>query len=113
MTYAAWDVVTVPFPYTDSQTTKKRPALVLSSPTLESDHGLVWLAMITSANNAPWIGDVVITDLLIAGLPNASVVRPAKIATIGANFITKRLGTLCDTDRQSVVQTVWRYRASQ
>jgi len=94
MAYDPWDIVVVPFPYTDSQTTKRRPALILSSPALESDHGLVWRAMITSAKNAPWIGDVAITDVSLAGLPAPSVVRASKMATIEASYIVKRLGIL-------------------
>jgi len=43
-----WDVVSVPFPFTDSSRTKRRPALVLSArPFNESGH--VILTMITSA----------------------------------------------------------------
>ena len=40
------DVVVVPFPYSDHLAGKRRPAVVVSSATLEQDHGLVWVAMI-------------------------------------------------------------------
>ncbi len=40
--------------------------------------------MVTSAANRGWPADVPVSDLAKAGLPAASVVRPAKIATIGA-----------------------------
>ncbi len=80
--YAPWDVVIVPFPYADKLAEKRRPALVVSKPALEKDHGLIWLAMITSAENRGWTGDVPIADLARAGLPAPSLVRPAKIATV-------------------------------
>jgi mRNA interferase MazF len=66
-------------------------------------HGLLWLAMITSAANRGWQGDVAISDLLAAGLPVPSIVRPAKIATIEARD-AERLGTLPDEDQAAVAR---------
>ena len=76
------DVIKVPFPYTDRSTRQSRPALVVSSRNLEDTHGLLWVLMITSAENRGWPGDVAVTNLADAGLPVASVVRTAKVATI-------------------------------
>ena len=45
------DVVRVPFPYTDRATRQYRPALVVSKAELEARHGLLWVVMITSAEN--------------------------------------------------------------
>lgn len=78
------DVIKVPFPYTDRSTRQSRPALIVSSPALEAAHGLLWVLMITSADNRGWAGDVPVNDLATAGLPAASVIRTAKIATIEA-----------------------------
>lgn len=83
------DVVKVPFPYTDRSTRQSRPALVVSSSDLADNHGLLWVLMITSAENRGWSGDVPITNLGAAGLPVASVIRTAKIATIEANDASK------------------------
>jgi mRNA interferase MazF len=87
------DVVKVPFPYTDRSTRQSRPALVVSLPSLEADHGLLWVVMITSAENRSWPGDVTIDDLALAGLPAPSLIRPTKIATIEAKD-AQRLGEL-------------------
>jgi mRNA interferase MazF len=46
--FNSFDVVIVPFPYSDRLAEKRRPALVISNRRLQS-HGIVWLAMITSA----------------------------------------------------------------
>ncbi len=77
MSFAPGDVVAVPFPCTDSLAEKRRPAVVVSSPQLERDHGLLWLAVVTSSAKR-WRGDVPVTDLEAAGLPVRCVVRPAE-----------------------------------
>lgn len=87
------DVVKVPFPYTDRPTRQSRPALVVAANRLEDAHGLLWVLMITSAENRRWSGDVAIPDSASVGLPAPSVVRTAKIATIDAADAT-RLGKL-------------------
>ncbi len=80
-TFRAGDVIKVPFPYTDRATRQRRPAVVVAAGDLAETHGLLWVLMITSAENRSWPGDVVL-DFAAAGLPAASVVRTAKIATI-------------------------------
>jgi mRNA interferase MazF len=99
--FEAWDIVKVPFPHTDRPVRQRRPALVIGAGELETAHGLLWLAMITSAANRGWPGDVPVTDLKSAGLPVPSIVRPAKIATIEARD-AERLGTLPPGDRDAV-----------
>jgi len=99
--FEPWDIVRVPFPYTDRPVRQRRPGLVVAAGDLQTSHPLLWLAMITSAEHRGWPGDVVISDLGGAGLPAASIVRPAKIATIDARD-AGRLGTLPPTDRRAV-----------
>src|SRR6266567_23985 len=80
--FEVWDIVKVPFPYTDRPVRQRRPALVIAAGELETAHELLWLVMVTSAANRGWPGDVLISDLAFAGLPIPSIIRPAKIATI-------------------------------
>ena len=87
------DVIKVPFPCADKPTRQSRPALVVSRPALEERHGLLWVVMVTSAENRGWPGDVAVDDLVVAGLPVASVVRTAKITTIEARD-AQRLGRI-------------------
>jgi len=100
-TFEPWDIVRVPFPYTDRAVRQRRPALVIAAGDLQTAHGLLWLAMITSAEHRGWPGDVVISDPGGAGLPAPSIVRPAKIATIDARD-AGRLGTLPQSERRAV-----------
>ncbi|HTQ98522.1 MAG TPA: type II toxin-antitoxin system PemK/MazF family toxin [Candidatus Acidoferrum sp.] len=99
------DVVRVPFPYTDQAARQYRPALVIAGGKLEADHGLLWVLMITSARNRGWPGDVVINNLSTAGLPVASVIRTAKIATIKAGDAA-RLGKVTPATMKLVLSHV-------
>src|ERR1700748_1609914 len=99
--FEPWEIVRVPFPYTDRPVRQRRPALVIAAGDLEEAHGLLWLAMITSAANRGWSGDVAISDAQASGLPIPSIIRPAKIATIEARD-AERLGTLVQRDREPV-----------
>lgn len=96
------DVVKVPFPYTDRSTRQFRPALVVSIPEVQSAHGLLWVVMITSAQNRGWAGDFPINDHAAAGLPVPSVIRSTKIATIDASQAA-RLGRISPQLRRKVV----------
>src|SRR3954466_11935572 len=100
--FDAFDIVVVPFPYAD-RLEKRRPALVISNRKL-APFGLIWVAMITSADNAPWSCDVTIADLARAGLPASSVVRPAKIACIEPSRIERRAGKLDRATARAVAQ---------
>jgi mRNA interferase MazF len=109
-TFDAWDIVKVPFPYTDRPVRQRRPALVVAAGELQATHGLLWLAMITSATNRGWPGDRAISDIAVAGLPIPSIVRPAKIATIEARD-AELLGKLPMRDR-AVIRNYFRERLS-
>lgn len=106
-TFKRGDVVKVPFPYTDRATRQSRPALVVSSASLEQNHALLWVLMITSAGNRGWPGDLDITDLVAAGLPVASVIRTAKIATI-ESADASRLGKISAATLKQVSRQIGR-----
>lgn len=98
MTYDAFDVVVVPFPFTDRAAAKRRPALVLSdAAAFNAAIRHVVLAMITSATHAGWPLDTPVVDLL----PSASVVR-MKLFTLDDRLIVRRAGALGRPDRENV-----------
>ena len=84
---AAWDIVTVDFPYADQAMSRKRPALVLATYAVQARFSVAWLLMITSARHSRWPGDVAVTDLARAGVSRPCYVRTEKIATVDARFI--------------------------
>lgn len=100
-TFKPWDVIKVPFPYTDRPVRQHRPALVVAAGGIEAAHGLLWVLMVTSADNRRWDNDVPVSDPKAAGLPAPSVVRCAKIATIEARDAA-RIGALPAPDRKKV-----------
>jgi mRNA interferase MazF len=108
--FKPWDVVKVPFPYIDRPVRQYRPALVVAAGTIEVTHGLLWVLMITSAENRRWDNDIVVSDLDEAGLPAPSVIRCAKIATIEAQE-AERIGTLAPSDRNKVASRLARILA--
>ncbi len=109
MSLVSGDVIVVPFPHTDALAEKRRPAVVVSSPQLERDHGLVWLVMVTSTTKG-WLGDVPVTDLSAAGLPVRCVVRPAKIACVSVQRVQRKLGALRASNWRRVRGALARYR---
>jgi mRNA interferase MazF len=104
-TFEQGDVIKVPFPYTDRPTRQSRPALVVSSGKIEELHGLLWVVMITSAQNSGWPKDVPVANLKQAGLPSPSVIRAVKIATIEASDASK-IGFLTASQLNEVIQLI-------
>ena len=96
-----WDIIKVPFPYTNRPVQQRRPALVVGQHAATGVPALLWVLMITSAGHRRWPGDLEISDLDMAGLPAASIVRTAKIATIEA-VNAERIGSLPLPDRPAV-----------
>ncbi len=102
MSFERFTVVRVPFPFTDRNATKNRPALVLSAADrFNASAGHSVMAMVTSANNASWPLDCEITDLKAAGLPAPSVVR-FKLFTLDHRLVRGELGILAISDAQAV-----------
>ncbi len=95
-----FDVVVVPFPYSDRLAEKRRPALVISHPDLPEMTGRVWVAMITSVAGET-LGDAMIGDIGAAGLPVVSTLRAGKIATLDADRILRKVGHLSARDEAS------------
>ncbi len=96
--YDRFDIVAVPFPFTDRDQVKRRPALVISkAKRFNGRIGHCVMAMITSSKNAPWPLDIEINDLQRAGLPAKSVVR-MKLFTLDQRVVLRRLGHLSDDD---------------
>ncbi len=100
------DVVLVPFPFTDQSTTKKRPAIVVSS----AEYGarrpdLVIAAVSSRIRTSAGFGEVILGGWKEAGLLGPSVVKPV-LATIERRLVLRRLGRLGPDDRASLEATL-------
>jgi mRNA interferase MazF len=106
VTYNPFDVVVVPFPFTDRAATRRRPALVLShARALGEKPGRFVLAMITSADNLAWPLDVPVKRQAAAGLPSRSVIR-MKLFTLDHGLILRKVGRLGRGDQQQVRESL-------
>ena len=102
MAFEQWQVVVVPFPFTDPRARRRRPALVVSRPAaLGNAIGHSVLAMITSAGHSRWPLDVPVSDLEAAGLPSPSVVR-MKLFTLDDSLVVRSVGKLAQGDARGV-----------
>jgi len=107
VTFDALDVVVVPFPFTDRQAAKRRPALIVSSADFNQAHEQSILAMITSVRN-DWTSDVAIDGWREAGLNVPCKVR-FKLFTVDDALIVRKIGTLSKRDRRAVQHALFRY----
>ncbi len=104
-----FDVVVVPFPFSEKSESKRRPALVISNRRFNASGNTV-LAMITTNDHHPWPGDYSITDLEETGLPSHCIVR-LKLFTLDNRLILRQLGRLGDSDRKQVASSLYHHLA--
>ena len=104
-----FDVVVVPFPFTDREAERRRPALVVSSPAFNAAHDQSILAMITSAGEE-WRSDVTLRDWREAGLGVPCKVR-LKLFTLDDALVLRRAGALSERDAEAVRRSLVRFLA--
>ncbi len=104
--YHCYAVVRVPFPFTDRNSSKNRPAVILSdAAAFNTPAGHSVMAMITSQANPPWPLDCVLTDLVAAGLPAPSRVR-FKLFTLDHRLVRGVIGQLSAVDVAQVRESL-------
>jgi mRNA interferase MazF len=103
-TYDRYEVVKVPFPFTDTKISKVRPAVIISSAKFFNARiGLSIMAMITSLKTGKdlWPSDIVIKNLNSTNLPSPSIIR-FKLFTLDHRLIIDRIGLLDKEDIDKV-----------
>ena len=101
-----FDVVVFPFPFTDRNASKRRPALVLTSTLFNQQAGHSVMAMITSTGQSSWLSDCAIENLEPAGLPTDCLVR-LKLFTLDHRLVIRKAGTLAAAD-QKKLRRAWK-----
>jgi len=101
-TYEFSDVILVPFPFTDQTTTKKRPAVVVSSEKYNSGRpDLIIMAITSRMHQMDKLGEKLVTNWQGAGLLKPSVFKPI-LATIENTLVLRHLGSLQSEDRHTL-----------
>src|SRR5690606_35132662 len=84
----------VAFPFTNLQTAKKRPAVIISSAIYQQTRADAILMAITSQiKTEPTVGEIMLQDWQAAGLIKPSMLKPL-IATIEQTRVLKVMGQL-------------------
>ena len=105
MIYKQYDVVVVPFPFTEKLSSKRRPALILSNSSFNSNHDHVLLCMITSTRALTWSSDIVINDFKTVGLSMPCCVR-FKLFTLPQSLILRTVGTMSQSDQKRIKRSL-------
>lgn len=101
--FVSGDVVVLPFPFTDLQSSKVRPALVLAV----LSRGDVVLCQITSqAAGHPKAIALVTSDFEFGQLPLASFALPHRLVTAHNSCISRKAGRLLPTKLDAVRKAV-------
>ena len=109
--YKKWDIILVPFPFSDLTTVKKRPATRdLAGPIQQVGDGCRHPFLFTSRTDvSPRPGDYRIRFWKEAGdSPKATLLR-MKFATLDQGIIVKRIGRLYREERGSVRDTLHKF----
>ena len=103
--FKPFDIVVVPFPFTDKLAEKRRPALIVSGKLFNEQHDHLILAMITTAKSSLWKSDIQLNDWKKAMLTMPCKVR-LKLFTLDRQLITRRLGCLSKSDKEAVKSAI-------
>lgn len=104
--YSQGDVILVAYPFGERAGGRKRPVLVISPDTYNRATGELVIAQVTSRVSASSrLGDFVITSWKEANLPRPALVR-ARLATLKASLVLRRLGRLADADFRGAQQAL-------
>ena len=93
--YNSGDVVLVRFPFTDLQSSKKRPALIVNPPSFRKKYGDIVVLALSSQD--PQDGTLKLVNWKAAGLPKPTWVK-ALIGTLSNTLVVRRMGSLAKSD---------------
>ena len=100
------DIILVPFPFTDQTTSKKRPAVVISSAAYNAERpDLIIMAVTSQIKPTSIIGEVIIHGWQEGGLLKPSAIKPV-ITTIEKTLVIKTMGRLSEDDQKAMQQSM-------
>lgn len=102
--YQFGEVILVPFPFTNHAESKKRPAVVISSPAYHANRpDLLIMAITSQAHTEPDFAAFPVVDWQAAGLLKPSFAKPI-LTTLEQALVIRRMGSLTPRDQQSLRQ---------
>jgi mRNA interferase MazF len=116
--YSQGDIVIVPFPFTDLEGQKKRPALVVSPNWFNDSSEDVVLSAMTSAipNNVEVLKSVIVVvspEDVNGPLPALSIVKVTKYFTCSQDIIAKKVADLKTEKMDEVLHKIRRFFARE
>ena len=100
--YSFGDIVLVPFPFTDQSTTKKRPAVIISSDQYNRQRpDIIIMAVTSQMRSAGYFGDMSVENWKQAGLLKPSIIKPI-FTTIEKGLVIRKLGRMGEKDLSSL-----------
>jgi len=93
--YEKWDIILVSFPFTDQNSSKQRPAVIVSPQEYNAGENVIILQI--SSQKGQHEEDYTIKNWESANLPLPSYIK-MKFATIKKSIIQKKLGRLPEDD---------------
>ena len=104
--YKFGEIVLVPFPFSNQSTTKKRPAVVISSADYhEQLPDLLIMAITSQTRTIQTFGETIVNDWQSAGLLKPSIIKPV-ITTIEPSLVIRKLGQLTSEDQKMLKHTI-------
>ena len=106
--YNRADIVLVPVPYTDRDTVKNRPAVILSTGAFNKRNEYIVAAISSSMPLQLSKDEVLITgaELTMCGLPKESFVIPSKIFTLDHDRVQRFMGKMPPSLFRRVIQII-------
>lgn len=105
-TYKFGDITLVLFPFTDQVTSKKRPAVVVSSAVYNQKHpDLILMAVTSQIRDSHAFGEVPVSQWKKASLLRPSLIKPI-FTTVERGLILRRLGRLAEKNRQALQEAL-------
>ncbi len=103
------DVILVPFPFTDQSSSKKRPAVIISTTRYNAERpDFIIMAITSQIRPQIHFGDAVVDGWEAAGLLKPCAIKPV-VATIEQSLPIKQLGRLEPDDiatQKQVIATI-------
>lgn len=105
MDFRQGDIVIVPFPFSDGQQSKSRPAVVISTERVNNTRDVI-LAQISSTTRRDDFSFYINDSMLTVSLRKESQVRVQKIFIIEQRLVKKKISQLTESAKNELITKV-------